>query len=184
MNKITQMLFQLFSLFFNDNIKVKGVYQFECFDKYGNLKWKTDKVNTVVTVGKNQLLNDGIDNSTGYMGLISSVDWSAVAAGDTMSSHSGWKEAGNTNAPTYTAPRKTCVWAAAGSGAKALSAALTFAITGTGTLKGAFIVFGTGASSTIENTSGVLLSAGTFSEGDRSVVNGDTVNISYTITLT
>jgi hypothetical protein len=117
------------------------------------------------------------------MGLISSVSWSAIAAADTMSSHSGWTEAGIANAPTYTSPRKTCAWSAAAAGAKALSAALTFAITSTGTLKGAFIVFGSGAVSTIDNTSGTLLSAGLFSGGDRAVVNGDTINVSYTMTL-
>ena len=140
--------------------------------------------NTIVTVGKNQLLNDGIDNSTGYMGLISDVSWSEIVAGDTMGSHSGWTEAGDSNAPTYSGNRKTCVWSAAAAGAKSLSAALNFAFTGAGTTKGAFIVFGTGASATIDNTSGVLMSAGLFDEGDRDVVSGDEINVSYTATLT
>lgn len=166
----------------NEKVKIKGVYKFECYDKNGNLKWKDKTRNVVATVGRNQLLTDGLD-STAYMGLISDADWSAVAAADIMTNHAGWKEAGDTNAPSYTAPRKTCVWAAAGSGARALNAALAFAITGAGTLKGGFIVFGTGALSTIDNTGGVLLSAGAFSGGDRIVAGGDTVNVSYTITL-
>lgn len=144
--------------------------------------------NTVVTVGKDLMLDTALAGSaytvTGpFLGLISSVSYSAIAAGDTMASHAGWTEAGVTNAPTYTGPRKTAAWNAASSGSKALSSALSFAITGTGTVKGAFLVYGTGAVSTIDNTSGTLYSAGLFSGGDRAVINGDTLNVSYSTSL-
>src|SRR6266404_1532570 len=100
-------------------------------------KWHDTAPNVVATVGKNLALDTYLAGSsytvTGpYLGLISSTSFSAVAAGDTMASHSGWLEAGNANAPTYTSPRKTAAWSAASAGAKALSAALSFAITGTG----------------------------------------------------
>ena len=98
-----------------------------------------------------------------------------------MTSHGGWLEAGGANAPTYTPPRNTAVFSSASAGSKALSAALAFAITGGGTIKGVFMVYGTGAVSTIDNTSGTLLSAGLFSGGDRAVLNGDTVNVSWTL---
>lgn len=62
-----------------------------------------------------------------------------------------------------------------------ISAALSYAITGSGTVKGAFIVFGTGAVSTIDNTAGTLFSAGLFTAGDKIVGNGDTVNVSYSV---
>jgi hypothetical protein len=117
------------------------------------------------------------------MGLISSVSYTAIAAGDTMASHTGWTEAGATNAPTYTAPRKTAAWSAASAGSKAMSAALSFAITSAGTVKGCFLVYGTGAVSTIDNTSGTLYSAGLFTGGDKVVANLDTLNISYTASL-
>jgi hypothetical protein len=100
-----------------------------------------------------------------------------------MASHSGWTEAGGANAPTYTAPRKTCVWSAASAGSKALSASLSFAITGAGTIKGCFVVYGTGALATIDNTAGVLYSAGLFSGGDKTVGSGDTLNVSYSTSL-
>ncbi|PKL40761.1 MAG: hypothetical protein CVV44_03905 [Spirochaetae bacterium HGW-Spirochaetae-1] len=171
----------------SDKLRIKGKYTFECFDKDGRLKWREDTDNLVVTVGRNALLDAALAGSSytaaAYMGLISSVDWSAIAAGDAMGSHSGWKEAGPTNAPNYTGDRKTCAWAAAASGAKALSASLSFAPNESGTLKGGFIVFGTGASATKDSTGGVLLSAVAFTEGDRSVVSGDTINVSYTLTL-
>lgn len=148
--------------------------------------WRDLAFNTVATVGKNLALDTFLAGSgytvTGpYMGLISSVSWSATAAADTMASHSGWLEAGNANAPTYTSPRKTCAWSSAAAGVKALSAALTFAITGTGTVKGAFIGYGSGAVTTIDNTSGTLMSAGVFSGGDKAVVNLDSLAVSYSL---
>lgn len=172
-----------------DFARIEGIYTFECFGPDGKLKWRDTAQNTVMTEGKNVILDQALAGSsytvTGpYMGLISSTSYSAISAADTMASHAGWLEAGNANAPTYTAPRKTAVWSAASAGAKALSAALSFAITGAGTIKGAFMAFFTGAVSTIDNTSGKLLSAGLFSGGDRAVLSGDTVNVSYTLTLT
>lgn len=166
----------------------EGVYTVECYGPDGNLKWSDTFKNTVMTVGKNVALDAFLAGSAytvvgPFMGLISSVSFTAIVAADTMASHAGWLEAGGANAPTYTAPRKTAAWSAAAAGAKALSAALSFAITGTGTIKGAFMVYGTGAVSTIDNTAGTLLSAGLFSGGDRAVLNGDTVNVSYSMSM-
>jgi hypothetical protein len=170
-------------------VHLHGRFEVECRDKDGKLKWRDTIENVVTTVGKNLALDTYLAGS-GYtvvgpfMGLISSVSYGAgPVVGDTMASHSGWTEAGATNAPTYTAPRKTCAWAAASGGAKALSAALAFVFTGAGTVKGCFIVYGTGAVSTIDNTSGVLYSAGLFTGGDKTVVATDTLNVSYTASL-
>jgi hypothetical protein len=155
----------------------------------GRIVNEWDWKNVVATVGKNVMLDAALAGSTysvtgPYMGLISSVSYTTgPAAGDTMSSHGGWTEAGATNAPTYTAPRKTCAWSAAAAGAKALSSALSFAITGTGTVKGCFIAYFTGAVSTIDNTSGTLWSAGVFTGGDKAVANTDTLNVSYSTSL-
>lgn len=164
-----------------------GVFTVEHW-REGVLLHREDFPNTVVTVGKNAMLDAALAGSgytvTGpFMGLISLASFSAISAADTMSSHAGWLEAGDANAPTYTAPRKTAAWNAAAAGSKALSAALSFAITSTGTVKGAFLVYGSGAVSTIDNTSGTLFSAGLFTGGDRAVVNGDTLNISYSVSL-
>ena len=64
-----------------------------------------------------------------------------------------------------------------------LSAALVYAITSTGTIKGAFMAYGTAASATKDDTGGTLWSAGTFSTGDKAVVNGDTLSVSYSTSL-
>lgn len=140
--------------------------------------------NLVTTVGKNFLLDNGLAGSaytaSFFLGLISSVSYTAVAAADTMTSHAGWLEAGSANAPTYSqANRPTAAWSAAASGSKSLSAALTFSITSAGTVKGAFLT----TNSTKDGTTGTLYSAGTFTGGDKIVANGDTLSVSYTASL-
>jgi hypothetical protein len=157
----------------------------------GKVVWRDEIINTVMTEGKNLALDTYLAGSsytvTGpYMGLISSVSFTEIAAGDTgaqINGTNGWKEAGGTNAPTYSGNRKTAVWSAASGGSKSLSAALSFAITGTGTVKGAFLLFGSGAVATKDNAAGTLYSAGLFSGGDRAVISGDTLNVSYTASL-
>lgn len=149
-------------------------------------KWVEASNNIVVTVGKNEILDKAAAGSgytaTWYMGLISSVSYTTgVVAGDTMASHGGWTEAGLANAPTYSqANRVTTAWNAASGGAKSLSASLTFSITGTGTVKGGFI----STNNTKDGTTGILISGNTFSGGDKVLGNGDTLSVSYTITLT
>jgi len=171
-----------------EHAEAHGRYEIECIGADGKLKWRDTIENVVTTVGKNLALDTFLAGSaytvTGpYMGLISSVSYSAVSASDTMASHAGWLEAGGANAPTYSGTRKTAAWSAAASGSKALSAALSFAITGSGTVKGAFLVFGSGAVNTVASTAGTLWSAGTFSAGDKAVVNSDTLNVNYATSL-
>jgi len=172
----------------DEQAKAHGRYEIECIGADGKLKWREIIDNVVQTVGKNLALDTFLAGSTytvtgPYMGLISSTSYTGVAAGDTMASHAGWLEAGGTNAPTYSGNRKTAVWSAAASGTKALSAALSFAITSSGTVKGAFLVYGSGALNTKDNTAGTLWSAGTFSTGDKTVANGDTLNVNYSTSL-
>lgn len=176
-----------------DICMAEGVYTARCVDSQGNLKWEDTIENTVMTEGKNLALDTFLAGAaytvTGpYMGLISSVSYTAIAAADTAAQINGtnqWKEAGSgVNFPLYTTPRKTCAWSAAAAGAKALSAALSFPIITTGgTVKGCFIIFGSGALTTIANTAGTLWSAGTFTGGDKVLDVGDTLQVSYTTSL-
>lgn len=161
-------------------------YNFDCYDADGNLKWSDSIRNVVTTVGKNDLLDKYFAGSaytaTWFCGLISSASYTAVAAGDTMASHAGWLEAGATNAPTYTAPRKTVSFSAASGGSKSTSSAASFLISGTGTVQGAFTVGSTSATSTIDGTAGILYSASAFGS-TRAVLSGDTLNVSLTLSV-
>jgi hypothetical protein len=169
-----------------ERVGLTGTYEVECYGPDGALRWRERIDNLVVTVGKNYILESGLQAAAlttvgPFMGLISSVGYTAIDPTDTMASHAGWTEAGATNAPTYTAPRKTALFSAAAAGVKALSSALSFAITSSGTIKGVFITTGTGATSAIGATGGTLLSAALLAGGDKVVGSGDTVNVSWSL---
>lgn len=181
----------------NESSHLEGFYTLTCFDEAGKLKWEDRIENTVVDVGKKHIMDTmfgtGAYTPTGpFMGLISSVGWSAVAAADTMGTHAGWYECGvdGSHGPVVAA-RLTAnggFSAASGTGTvtKALSAALSFTITaitgGTG-VQGCFMVMATGAVATIGNTGGTLYSGGAFSGGAKTVAVNDVIQVSYSTTL-
>ena len=109
-----------------------------------------------------------------YVGLISSTGWSALAAADTLASHAGWTE----EIPTTAALRLAWVEGAAAAGVTTSSATTDFAIISSATIKGYFLA------SAASGTSGTLLGAMLFSEGDRAVVSGDTLQVTVTLTAT
>lgn len=162
-----------------------GVYTAVLRDADGNELWRDEYRNLVTTAGKNDMLDKYLAGSAytaaWYVGLISSASYSAVAAGDTMSSHAGWLEAGAANAPTYSeSARRTASWNAASAGSKALSAGVVFTFTGSGTVKGSFL----SSVATKDSTTGTLFSAGLFSGGDQPVVATNTLTVAYSASLT
>jgi hypothetical protein len=172
----------------NERAEARGRYEIECIGADGELKWRDVIDNIVMTVGKNSALDAFLSGASytvvgPYLGLISSVSYMSISAGDTMTSHSGWLEAGGANAPVYSSTRRTAVWAAATGGSKQLTAPLSFPITGSGIVKGVFLVYGPGAVNTVDDTNGVLWSAGTFGSGDKPVIATDTLNVNYSVSL-
>jgi hypothetical protein len=172
---------------------IAGRYRVSC-ERRGKVIWTDEFDNLVATAGKNHMLDNYLAGSAftqvgPYLGLISSVGFSAIASTDTMASHVGWAEAGNgSNYPNWSTPasnaRASVSWASASAGIKALSSAVSFTIaTNGGTLKGVFMVLGTGAVSTNNSTAGTLFSAGTFSGGDRAVNVADVVNATWQLSL-
>jgi hypothetical protein len=176
-----------------EDMEVHGRYLFKCYGPDGKLKWEDHIDNVITTLGKNAILDAALAGSAysaigPFMGLISSVGYTgAPVAADTMSAHATWFEVDAVSHFPTVAARLTTngQWAAGAGGSKSLTAALSFLIvTNGGTLKGAFLVFGTGAVATLGSTAGVLLSAGLFSGGDKVVGVGDTVQVSFTMSLT
>jgi hypothetical protein len=122
----------------------------------------------------------GLTITTVTGGTVTTTSGTRLA--DTMASHANWTEAGSTNAPTFAA-RGTPAWSASASGVKSTSSAVSFTMTGAGTLQGAFIVLGTGAVSTLMSTTGTLFSAGAFSGGSQAVSSGNVVTVSYSLSI-
>jgi hypothetical protein len=175
-----------------DSLFTHGKYFAKGFDKYGKLLWEDTIDNVVTIVGKNLALDTFLAGS-GYsvvgpfMSLISSVSYTGVPVeADTMGSHGTWYEVSATTYYPTIANRITTNggWSAAANKAKALSSALSFSIiTNGGTVKGCFLVYGSGAVNTLGSTAGTLLSAGTFTGGDKAVGVGDTLQVSYSMSM-
>jgi hypothetical protein len=164
-------------------ITAGGVYTVQCFDKDGNLKWEDKSHNLVVNQGLKDM-NDKYFSGSGYtaawyIGLITGpASGTTFAAADTLASHAGWTEFSD-----YSGARKAAVFAAATLADPSVitnsASPASFAITGAGgVVAGAFLA------SVSSGTSGILFSESDFqSPGDRTVVSGDTLNITYTFSL-
>jgi hypothetical protein len=179
---------------FTETVGMEGRFVAQCFDKDGNLKWEDHIDNLVMAIGKQLMLDTILAGSaftaTVVMGLVSGASAPTYAAADTQASHAGWLESGATNAPTYSGTRKTPAFSAASSSGltpsnvttKATSAAVSFTFTGSGTVAGCFInINGTSA---IDNTTGTLYSAGSFTGGNKTVASTDVLNVTYSTTAT
>lgn len=162
-----------------DKFNPRGRFDYEIVDKHGKTKAKGTFPNAIVNEGLNKLLNVMFFGTTQltswYVGLISNTSYTALAAGDTMSSHSGWTESvaysGSTR-PQWTAGSST-------SKSTTNSTTVDFAINADGTvIKGIFIT----SDNTKSGTSGTLWSTGLFT-GDQTLANGDTLKITYTVNV-
>ena len=165
----------------NDSMSIEGYYTAICYSADGFVKWTEDIHNVVCTVGKNATLDSILGNSSQGAVVMGLKGAGTAVAADTMTSHASWLEVGLANAPTYSGNRPAPSFSAASAGSKATSSAVSFTITSTGTVAGCFINIG--GSATKDTTTGILFSAGDFSSS-KAVVNGDTIAVTYTATLT
>ena len=167
-----------------EQAKATGVYHVECHDKDGNLKWSAASKNLVVNAGLAYMAGTALTSvaqiTTWYIGLYGAGASNTPAAGDTMSSHAGWTEVvAYSNATRVAATFVTATTANPSVVTNAASPA-TFNINGTTTVGGAFLTSGSAKS----GTTGTLFSAADFSApGDRSVVSGDIISVTYTFSL-
>jgi hypothetical protein len=167
-----------------EEAKAVGKYTVECFDKEGNLKWVAETPNLVVNVGLQYMAGSALTSTsqitTWYLGLYGSGSTNSPAAGDTMSSHIGWTEVTDYSE----ANRPTATFAAATNANPSVvtntASKAVFTMNATVTVGGAFLT----SNNTKGGSTGTLFSAADFqSPGDRSVVSGDILNVTYTFSL-
>jgi hypothetical protein len=165
-------------------VKGGGVFEVICRDKDGNVKWSAQSHNLVVNVGLQDMSTKYFSGSSytaaWYIGLYGAGASNTPAAGDTMASHAGWTEI-----TAYSeATRQACTFGTATTADPSVitnsASPAAFTINGTTTIGGAFLT----SNNTKSGTTGTLFSASDFSSpGDRSVVSGDSINVTYTFSL-
>ena len=167
-----------------NSAKAGGVYRIECHDKDGNLKWSAESHNLVVNVGLQDMnakyFTGSAYTAAWYLGLYGSASTNNPVAGDTAASHSFTEVTPYSNATrpacTFGTPTTANPSVATNSASPA-----SYTINATATVGGAFLI----SNSTKGGSTGVLFSASDFtSPGDRSVASGDTLNVTYTFSLT
>jgi hypothetical protein len=159
-----------------------GVFTVTCYDSNGNEKWVEIAPNLVVNTGLQDMNTKFFAGSAytaaWYLGLVNGTSSSTTySGGDTLASHVGWDE--NTS---YTGNRKAVTFGAATlddpSNINNASSAASFTMNANATIAGAFLA------NVATGTSGTLFSVSDFqSPGDRTVVSGDVLNITYSFNL-
>ena len=165
-----------------------GTFIFEARDKDGNIKWTAEAKNLTTNQGRQDMNAKYFLGSSytaaWFIGLVNNTPTPSYAVADTMASHAGWVEttdySGTDRATadfgTATTADPSVIANTVASGGTVAS----FSITGTVTIDGAFLT----ATEDNSTNTGVLFSVAAFeSPGDRSVVNGDTLNVTYQFSL-
>jgi len=164
--------------------KAGGVFHVQCHDAQGNLKWEAKEHNLVVNVGLQDMNTKYFTGSgytaTWYLGLYGAAASNDPAAGDTMASHIGWTEVTAYDQAT----RPQAVFGTATTADPSVinnsGSPAVYTISGTTTVGGAFLT----SNNTKGGTTGILFSAVDFSApGDRSVVDNDTITVTYSFSL-
>ena len=144
----------------------------QCIGADGVEKWREVSHNVVCTAGKTDLVDKYLKGSaytaTWYCILAGA---GTKAAGDTLASHAGWTES-----TPYSGNRPTITWGSTSSGSNT-SSAVSISINATATVAGA------GCCTVNTGTSGVLYNVSDFG-ASRSVVSGDTLNVTFTLSVT
>lgn len=167
-----------------EKLSAGGVFTVQCFDKDGNLKWEEKNHNKVVNEGL-QYMNDTFFEGSSYtaawyVGLVTGPGaGNTYAAGDTLASHVGWTEFTDYSSPTDRGAISFGSATLADPSVITNGTPVDFVISGGGgTVAGAFLT------DVDTGTSGILFSVSNFtSPGDRAVVSGDTLRVTYQFSL-
>lgn len=164
-------------------LNVKTVWDFECFDRFGNLKWQElQRPNIITTEGLNSLLDVYLDAATQitawYIGPVETDTTAAITQTYAVPVFTEWDG--------YTeAARQALAMAAASGGVSTNTASkATFTANETKTLYGAALFGGGTSASTIANTNGggVLFCYSKFSSA-KEVESGDVFKVTLSVTI-
>jgi hypothetical protein len=168
-----------------ERVGAGGVFTVTCVGADGQKKWSDTFHNLVVNQGL-QDMNSKYFVGSGYtaswfLGLVQGPgSGTTFAAADTLASHAGWTEL--VPGTDYTGNRKTATFGTATTADPSVitnsASPASFAM-----LVNATVVAGAFLSSVSSGTSGILFSAGDFTGGDKTVDNGDTLNVTYSFSL-
>ena len=170
----------------SEGARAMGKYFFECYDKDGKLKWTAESTNKVVNTGLQYMAGTALDGATTritawYIGLVGAAATNQFNATDTLASHPAAGSGGWTEINPYTGNRPAATFAAATTADPSVvtnsASKASYSITSSATVGGAFLA------SVDTGTSGTLFSGSDFTGGDRSVVNGDTLQVTYQFSL-
>ena len=170
-----------------DMVGAGGVYTVECVGADGQIKWSDTFHNLVMNGGLANMngvyFGAGTQTTTWYLGLVTGPgSGTTFSATDTLASHGATGSGGWTENTDYSGNRKAITFSSATNANPSVISnpvsPTSFSITGTATIAGAFLT------NVATGTSGVLFSAGDFTGGDKSVASGDTLNVTYTFSLT
>jgi len=160
----------------SNGVQFKGKFQLEHI-RNGEVIGRHECPNGIVNVGLNQILDvqfaSGTQVTSWFMGLVDNSGFTAFAAADTMSSHAGWSENTNYDAP----PRAAWGAGAAASQQVTNGTAAEFTINAGVAIKGMFIT----TNSTKGGTTGTLWSTAAFTSVINAVAS-DTIRVTYTVT--
>lgn len=132
----------------------------------------------VTNQGINHILSteycSGTQVTSWFVGLINNSPTPTLAAADTLASHAGWAET-----TAYSGGNRLAWGNGAASGQQTTNAStVNFAMTGS------VVVYGLFLASVNSGTSGTLSATAAFSGGTQSVNNGDTLQVTFTVSGT
>lgn len=167
---------------FVEGLSSGGVFTVTCYDKDGHEKWVNIAPNLVVNTGlqsmNTQFFTGSAYTAAWYIGLVNGTSATTTfSGGDTLASHAGWTENSQ-----YVGNRKAASFGTATladpSNINNSASAASFTMNASANIAGAFLA------NVASGTTGLLFSAADFqSPGDRSVVSGDVLNITYSFNL-
>jgi hypothetical protein len=178
----------------SENMNAQGHFTFVCIDKNGDIKWMDESDNVVTNQGKNNMLDTYLGNTQVPTPMYMSLIVAGAATSTSTYLASTVQEITGNVVTSGTRPLMT--WTAASTGAKSANTT-SFSILASATIIGNMVVTSNisaagpgGTLSTNVNAVGntvilgaTLFSSSNFTGGSKNVSNGDTLNVSYSVSV-